>query len=111
MLRELAYVMRPLSITFERWQSGEVPEDWEKAKVTPAFKKGRLENLGKYRSVTLTSVPGKAIEQTILESISKHMKDKKQRFMEGKTCLTDLRAFHNDMTGLVDEGSSGCGLF
>jgi len=48
------------------------------------------------------------MEQKILESISKHMKDKKvigssqQQFMEGKTYLTDLRAFHDKMTGWVD---------
>lgn len=42
-LRELVdIIVRPLSIILERsWQSGEVPEDWKKANVTPAFKKGR----------------------------------------------------------------------
>jgi len=68
-----------------------------------------LDNLEKYRSVNLTSIPGKVVERKTLESVSKHVKDKKvirsgqQRYMEGKTCLTDLRAFHNEMTGLVDE--------
>jgi len=42
-LRELADVFaEPLSIIFERsWKTGEVPEDWRKASVTPVFKKGR----------------------------------------------------------------------
>jgi len=39
-LRELADVIaEPLSIIFERsWRTGEVPEDWRKASVTPIFK-------------------------------------------------------------------------
>jgi len=42
-LRELADVIpEPLSIIFERsWRTGEVPEDWRKANVTPIFKKGK----------------------------------------------------------------------
>jgi len=65
--------------------------------------------LGNYRLVSLPSVPVKVKEQIVLKAISKHTEDKKvirssqQRYMEGKTCLTDLRAFHNEMTGLVDE--------
>ncbi|PKU35663.1 rna-directed dna polymerase from mobile element jockey-like [Limosa lapponica baueri] len=50
-LRELAEVIAgPLSIIFERsWRTGEVPEDWRKANVTPVFKKGKKDNLGNYR--------------------------------------------------------------
>ncbi|KFV88874.1 hypothetical protein N308_13813, partial [Struthio camelus australis] len=78
-LRELADVIaRPLSIIFERsWRSGEVPEDWKKANVTPVFKKGKKEKPGNYRPVSLTSIPGKVMEQLILEVITKHLEDKK----------------------------------
>ena len=58
MLRELADVIaEPLSIIFERsWRTGEVPEDWRKADVTPSFKKGKKEDPGSYRLVSLSSI-------------------------------------------------------
>lgn len=40
------------------------------------FRKYKKENLGNCRSVSLTSVPVKIMEQLILEAFSKHMKDK-----------------------------------
>ncbi|KFV76616.1 hypothetical protein N308_07432, partial [Struthio camelus australis] len=78
-LRELADVIaRPLSIILERsWRSGEVPEDWKKANVTPVFKKGKKEEPGNYRPVSLTSIPGKVMEQLLLEVLTKHLEDKK----------------------------------
>ncbi|KFV87175.1 RNA-directed DNA polymerase from mobile element jockey, partial [Struthio camelus australis] len=78
-LRELADVTaRPLSIILERsWRSGEVPEDWEKASVTPVFQKGKKEDPGNYRPASLTSSPGKVMEQLLLEAISKHVEDRK----------------------------------
>lgn len=50
------------------------------------------------------------MKQLILEIMSKHVKDKKvigssqHGFAKGKSSLTNLRAFHNDVTTLVDEG-------
>ncbi|KFV79716.1 hypothetical protein N308_03870, partial [Struthio camelus australis] len=78
-LRELADVIaRPLSILLERsWRTGEVPEDWKKANVTPVFKKGRKEEPGNDRPVSLTSIQGKVMEQLLLEVITKHVEDKK----------------------------------
>ncbi|GAB0190168.1 hypothetical protein GRJ2_001482100 [Grus japonensis] len=94
-LRELADVIaRPLSIIFERsWKTGEVLEDWRKANVTLVFKKGKEEDPGNYRPVSLTSIPGKMMEQLILIGGGQH------GFTKGKSCLTNLIAFYDGMTG------------
>lgn len=58
---------------------------------------------------SLTSVPGKAIEQILLKTICKHMKAKTMmgsshhRFMTGKLCLTSLTSFY-DKTGRAVKG-------
>ncbi|KFO14364.1 RNA-directed DNA polymerase from mobile element jockey, partial [Balearica regulorum gibbericeps] len=76
-LRELADVVaRPLSIIFQwSWESGEVPVDWKLANPVPVFKKGKKEDPGNYRPVSLTSVPGKIMEKIMLGVIKKHLKD------------------------------------
>ena len=71
-LRELAGVIaEPLSAICQcSWLPGEVPEDWRLVDVTPIYRKGHKEDPGNYRPVSLTSVPGKVMEQIILGEIA-----------------------------------------
>ncbi|CAM4665435.1 unnamed protein product [Lepidochelys kempii] len=113
-LKELADVISEImaSGSANSWRSGEVPDNWKKANVVPIFKKGKEEDPGHYRPVSLTSVPGKIMEQVLKESILKHLEERKvitnsqHGFTKGKSCLTNLIAFYDEITGFVDEGKA-----
>ncbi|KAF4801337.1 hypothetical protein TURU_035479 [Turdus rufiventris] len=70
-MRELAdELAKPLSIIYQQlWLTGEVPDDWKLANMTPIHKKGGKEDPGNYRPVSLTSVPdaGKAVDVVYLD--------------------------------------------
>ena len=53
-------------------ESGQVPEDWRGANVTPLSKKGSREELGNSRPVSLTSVVRKVLETIIKDQMRNH---------------------------------------
>ncbi|KAJ7402699.1 hypothetical protein BTVI_83965 [Pitangus sulphuratus] len=80
--------------------------------VTPIHKKGQKEDLGNYRPVSLSSVPDKVMEKIILGAIPWHLQDgygvrpSQHRFKRGRSCLTNLNSFYDQVTHLVDEGKA-----
>lgn len=61
-----------LQVTFiisERsWGLGKVANDWRRTTVAPIFKKGKKDNPGNYRLVSLILVSGKILDQVSLTS-------------------------------------------
>ena len=80
--------------------------------VIPIYKKRCKEDLGNYRPVSLTSVPGKVMKQTVLKEITRHVWDNRgirpsqHEFSKGRSCLTNLISFYDLVTHLVDEGKA-----
>ena len=115
-LRELAggrEIAELLSAIYQcSWLSGEVPEDWWLTGVTPIYKKGCKEDTGNYRPVSLTSVPGKVMEQNVLREITRHVQDNRgfrpsqHGFTKGRSCLTNLVSHYDVVTRLADEGKA-----
>ncbi|GAB0175699.1 mitochondrial enolase superfamily member 1 [Grus japonensis] len=113
-LRELVEMLpKPLSSIYQQSSlTREIPVDWRLANVTSIYKKGRKEDPENYRPVSLTSVPGKVMEQIILSAITWHIQDNQvirpsqHGFMKGRSCLTNLISFYDKVTHLVDEGKA-----
>jgi len=69
-----------------------------------------LNDSGNYRPANLIPIPGKGMEQLILKTIARLIKDEKitrsrqHSFTKGKSCLANLTNFDGKVIGLVDEG-------
>ncbi|TRZ19428.1 hypothetical protein HGM15179_007668 [Zosterops borbonicus] len=110
-IRELAdELAKPLSIIYQQtWLTSEVPDDWKLDNMIPTRKK---EDPGNYRPVSLTSAPNKIMEQFILRAIMQYLQDgqvirpSQHGFRRGRSCLTNLVSFYDQLTRLVDAGKA-----
>ncbi|XP_058275995.1 triadin isoform X3 [Hirundo rustica] len=111
-LKELAEeVAMPLSNILEKsWQSGGVPTDLRRGNIIPIFNKGHKEEAGNDKSVSLTSVSGKIMEQFFLETMLRHMEDNEMignsqhGITKVKSCVTNFLASYHEVMAVVDEG-------
>ena len=105
-LKELAEDIAPLLLMIYRksLDTGEVPEDWRTANVTPAFKKGQKYQAENYRPISLTSVCCKIMEHVITSQIMNHGENNnilyplQHGFRRGRSCETQLIEFIDDLS-------------
>ena len=104
-------VAQPICIIFNKSLStGEVPEDWRIANVSPIFKKGSRATPSNYRPISLTSVVSKLLESLICEAIVKHLtancalRDSQHGFVSHRSSLTNLLEYLETITTLIDQG-------
>ena len=78
--------------------------------MTPLYKKGNKSTPGNYRPVSLTSVVCKVLESIIKDAIMEHLEQHKllevsqHGFLPGRSCLTNLLAYLENVTKHVDSG-------
>ena len=88
--------------------TGELPEDWLPANVSPIFKKGNRSDPANYRPVSLTSIPCKLLEHimhsNMMKDFDEHMvlNDEQHGFRKDRSCETQLALTVNDLAKILD---------
>ena len=75
LLKELASELAPIlaALYNQSLSTGELPDDWSNALISPVFKKGNVHLASNYRPVSLTSVACKLLKHVICSHIHAHI--------------------------------------
>ena len=84
LLKDLADVLtNPLTMIYKRSiDTGEVPQSWRDAIITPIFKKGSRSDAANYRPVSLTSIVCKTLEDMNTEELVDHVQANAMRCLQ-----------------------------
>ena len=93
------------------FEESKLPEDWKSSNITPIYKKDGRNKVENYRGVHLTSQLCKAMESIVKEDIVNHLfkfnliRETQHGFTVGKSCVTNLLLFLEEITKTIDEGT------
>ena len=113
MLIQLApYLKTPLTLLFNKTlETGEIPADWKKGRISSIFKKGAKNRAENYRPISLTSIVCKLMEKFIKQEILDYLLEndllsKKQHgFISGRSTVTQLLRYLDDCIEEISDGS------
>nr|KAG5710457.1 hypothetical protein BaRGS_022275 [Batillaria attramentaria] len=76
------------------WTTGEIPSDWKKGLLVKLPKSGDLSQCGKWRGITLLSIPSKVLTRVILErmkdAIDQRLRDEQAGFRKERSCTDQI---------------------
>ena len=112
-LKELASDIAPvLTEIFNRsYQTGVMPDDWRKANVVPAYKKGKKILAVNYRPISLTCICCKLFEHVMVSHIMGHLErhNALYKFQHGfrsrLSCESQLTEFYHDLVSNTYDGN------
>ena len=108
-LKQLAETLAPLiTILFQRsLETGKVPEVWNRAFVTPLFKKGDKSLPSNYRPISLTCILCKVLEHIVSTNLVTHL-DKHNILYDLQHGLRAKRSCETQLVMLVEDLARGC---
>ena len=112
MLKKLAaHLSTPLAFLFNTTlETGEIPDDWRKARVSPIFKKGARNQAENYRPISLTSIVCKLMEKFVKQAILEHLlsndllSNKQHGFINGRSTVTQLLIYIDECIEKICSG-------
>ena len=113
LVRELSEELGPslVDLFLASLDTGVVPQDFRDATVVPLHKKGGRDKAENYRPISLTSIVGKILESIIKDNIVRFLdengliRDSQHGFTSGRSCLTNLLEFMEEISRELDNGS------
>ena len=105
--QEIAPVLR--FIFQQSINTGDLPDDWRKANISPIFKKGATTDPANYRPISLTSVCCKLLEHIIDSNLMRHLEkynilsDAQHAFRKSRSTESQLILTIHDLTKNLDD--------
>ena len=76
------------------WSTGQIPSDWQRGLLVKLPKSGDLSQCGKWRGITLLSIPSKILTRVILdrmkEAIDLKLRDEQAGFRKERSCIDQI---------------------
>lgn len=116
--RCLDQLSMPLLILYRNsLNTGKIPDQLNRAKITPVHKGGSRANPENYRPISLTSHVIKIFEKIIVKHITHYlemnnkMNENQHGFREGRSCLSQLLSHHERIISTLENETSVCGRY
>jgi len=112
-LRNLHQTVAPiLQILFQKcYDTGQTPDEWRKANVSPIYKKGDKTEPANYRPVSLTCIACKLMEHVVCSALMRHVEGHRllhpnqHGFRQARSCETQLLDFTHSLLTCMHDGN------